>query len=242
MFEKIKEVFTNDNDRRQSMLLKVTDINKTYHTGEVNFQALYDVSMQIELGEFTAIAGPSGSGKTTLLNIIGCLDTPDSGSIVLEEQELTGKSSKELALLRREYFGFIFQTYNLIPVLSVFENVELPMKLFKKYEEQEIRERVLEVLDRVGLKGLENRRPLELSGGQQQRVSIARALVKKPKMVLADEPTANLDSKTGETIVDIMRDMNKEEDVTFIFSTHDHKIIDHAQRVIRIRDGKIVDR
>ncbi len=221
------------------MLLEVKNLNKIYHTGKIDFQALHNVSVSIDKGEFTAICGPSGSGKTTLLNIIGCIDKADSGEIILDGTNLKGRTSKELAYLRRKYFGFIFQTYNLIPVLTVYENVELPLKLLRKYSDVEIRRRVMEVLEEVGLKGLENRKPLELSGGQQQRVSIARALVKKPKMILADEPTANLDTATGESIVHLMMEMNEKENVTFIFSTHDQMIMKHAKRLINIRDGKI---
>lgn len=228
------------------MLLDVRNINKTYHTGKVDFQALHDITFSMQEGEFTALCGPSGSGKTTLLNIIGCIDNADSGELVLDGILLSGKTRDELAALRREYFGFIFQTYNLIPVLSVFENVELPLKLLKKDNDEAIRERVLEVLALVGLKdelgipALEKRKPLELSGGQQQRVSIARALVKKPRMILADEPTANLDTATGEGIVDIMKEMNSKEGVSFVFSTHDKLIMEHARRLIKLRDGKVV--
>ncbi len=221
------------------MLLKVEDLKKSYLSGKIVVKALNGINLDIDEKEFTAIVGPSGSGKTTLLNLIGCIDSADSGKIFLENIEITDKNSKELALLRREYFGFIFQSYNLIPVLNVFENVELPLKLLGKHSKKEIETLVLGILEEVGLKGLEKRMPLELSGGQQQRVSIARALVKKPKMVLADEPTANLDSKTGEAIVDIMKNMNEIEGVTFIFSTHDELIMKHAKRILHIRDGLI---
>ncbi len=221
------------------MLLEVKNLNKTYHTGKVDFQALYDVDLFIEKMEFTAIAGPSGSGKTTLLNCIGCIDRADNGEILLEGDDITKKSPRELALLRRENYGFIFQTYNLIPVLKVFENVEMPLRLLKRFTEEEERERVLDILEKVGLSGLENRLPLELSGGEQQRVSIARALIKKPKIILADEPTANLDSKTGESIVDLMHGLNEKEGVTFIFSTHDQLVMKHARRLVEIRDGRI---
>lgn len=223
------------------MLLEVKDLNKVYHTGEVDFQALYDINLQIKEGEFLALAGPSGSGKTTLLNIIGCLDNSTDGKVILDGEVLTDKKSDELALLRREYFGFIFQTYNLIPVLSVYENVELPLKILGKHSTDEIHDKVMGILKDVELTGFEDRYPLQLSGGQQQRVSIARALIKNPKMVLADEPTANLDSKTGEAIVDIMKMMNKKQNVTFIFSTHDRLIIEHAQRIVRLRDGRVVE-
>ncbi len=221
------------------MLLEVKNLNKTYQSGNIGFQALHDINLSIDRGEFTAICGPSGSGKTTLLNIIGCIDSSDSGQVLLDGVDLSGKKSLDLALLRREYFGFIFQTYNLIPVLTSYENIELPMKLLKKYRDPEIKKRVLEVMEKVGLSGLEHRKPLELSGGQQQRVSIARALVKKPKMILADEPTANLDSANGESIVRLMHEMNDKEGVTFVFSTHDQLIMKHARRLINIRDGRV---
>ena len=221
------------------MLLQVKKLNKTYRTGKVDYQALYDIDVNIDSGEFTTFAGPSGSGKTTLLNLIGCIDRSDSGEILLENINLTSKKPDELALLRREYFGFIFQTYNLIPVLNVYENIELPLKLLKKHTEEEMKKRVTDILKDVGLEGLDKRMPLELSGGQQQRVSIARALVKRPKMVLADEPTANLDSKTGESIIQLMKDMNAKEGVTFIFSTHDPMVMGQAKRLIKLHDGRI---
>ena len=223
------------------MFLEVKDVNKTYYSGKVPFQALHDISLEIKEGEFTALAGPSGSGKTTLLNIIGCIDKPDNGSVIIDQEKLTGKNPNELAYYRREHFGFIFQTYNLIPILTAFENVELPLKILKKYSKSEIRDMVMGVLKKVELDGLENRKPLELSGGQQQRVSIARALIKNPKLVLADEPTANLDSETGEKIVDLMKRMNDEDNVTFIFSTHDNLILKHAPRIVKLRDGRIVN-
>lgn len=221
------------------MLLEVKNLNKTYHSGKIDFQALNDISIAIDSGEFTAIAGPSGSGKTTLLNCIGTIDRADNGQVILDGIDLLGKKSDELAHLRKEYFGFIFQTYNLIPVLTVYENVEMPLRLLKKDSPKEMKDKVLGILERVGLSGLEYRRPLELSGGQQQRVSIARSLVKNPKMVLADEPTANLDSKTGEGIVELMQELNAKDNVTFVFSTHDALIMKHAKRLIKIRDGRI---
>lgn len=221
------------------VLLQVKNLHKTYVAGKLDVKALQDISVTLDQGEFTAIAGPSGSGKTTLLNCIGTIDRAEAGEVILDGVNLMGKTSNELAALRREYFGFIFQTYNLIPVLTVFENVEMPMKLLRRFSPQEIRDNVMDMLAKVGLQGLENRRPLELSGGQQQRVSIARALVKHPKMVLADEPTANLDSKTGEEIVDLMKELNEKEGATFLFSTHDQLIMKHAKRLIKLRDGKI---
>lgn len=221
------------------MLLDVKHLHKTYYSGKVSFQALHDISLSIAAGEFAAIAGPSGSGKTTLLNCIGTIDKADQGQLILDGVDLMGKPSSELAALRKEYFGFIFQTYNLIPVLTIYENVEMPLKLLKKESSEAIKEKVMAILDRVGLSGLDKRRPLELSGGQQQRVSIARSLVKQPKMVLADEPTANLDSKTGEAIVELMQELNNKDQVTFVFSTHDPLIMKHAKRLIKIRDGRL---
>lgn len=221
------------------MLLEIKNLNKTYYSGKTRFQALNDINLSVNDGEFTAIAGPSGSGKTTLLNCIGCIDRADSGTVLLNGENLTDKSLKQLAYFRRENYGFIFQTYNLIPVLNVFENIELPLKLLKRFSEREISSQVFEILEKVNLKGLDRRMPAELSGGEQQRVSIARALIKKPSVVLADEPTANLDSVTGQTIVSLMKDMNKNEGVTFIFSTHDRFIMDQAERLIEMRDGRI---
>lgn len=221
------------------MLLEAKKLNKTYHSGKVDFQALRDIDVSVERGEFTAIAGPSGSGKTTLLNCLGTIDRAESGRIVLDGVDLMTKTRDELARLRKEYFGFIFQTYNLIPVLTVYENVEMPLRLLRRDPPAVMRDKVMGILAKVGLAGLEQRRPLELSGGQQQRVSIARALVKHPKMVLADEPTANLDSKTGEEIVDLMKALNEQEGATFLFSTHDQLIMKHAKRLIKIRDGKL---
>jgi len=221
------------------MLLEVKALNKQYKSGKVIFQALKNINVELEQGEFTAIAGPSGSGKTTLLNCIGTIDKAESGEIILDGIDLMTKTSAELAKLRKEYYGFIFQTYNLIPILTVFENVEMPLKLLGRYSEEEIKNKVHSILEKVGLTGLDKRRPLELSGGQQQRVSIARALVKEPKVVLADEPTANLDSKTGEEIVALMQTLNEKDRVTFIFSTHDQLIMQHAKRIIKIRDGQV---
>lgn len=223
------------------MLLQVLNVNKIYRTGKTNFQALKDISFNIDKEEFTAISGPSGSGKTTLLNIIGCIDKPDSGEIILEGKSIKARNSDELAYLRREYFGFIFQTYNLIPVLTAYENVELSLRLLKKYSEDEIKKKVNEALEKVGLIELKDRKPLELSGGEQQRVSIARAIVKNPKLILADEPTANLDTENGKKIVELMLKMNREDGITFIFSTHDPLILEYANRNISLRDGRIIE-
>lgn len=222
------------------MLLEIKDLDKTYSIGVQNVKALTNINISIENGEFTALCGPSGSGKTTLLNIIGCIDSYDSGDLILEGVNLKKKTSDELAFLRREYFGFVFQTYNLIPVLSVYENVELPLKLLGGVKENIMKERIMACLEKVGLKGLEKRKPMELSGGQQQRVSIARAIVKNPKIILADEPTANLDSVTGKNIIDLMREMNEKDKITFLFSTHDGQIMNYAKKVINMRDGIII--
>ncbi|MGE5577495.1 MAG: ABC transporter ATP-binding protein [Syntrophothermus sp.] len=220
-------------------VLELKDITKNYKNGNLEVPALRGIDLVIEQGEFTAIAGPSGSGKTTLLNLVGCLDRPTSGSIRLSERELSDLDKNELAHIRRHEIGFIFQSYNLIPVLTAFENVEMPLRLLGGLSEREIKQRVESLLAEVGLEGLENRKPVDLSGGQQQRVAIARALIKEPKLVLADEPTANLDSENGEAILHLMRDMNEKKGVTFIFSTHDPRVIRHARRLIEVRDGRV---
>lgn len=218
-------------------MLTARGISKTYKTGEVACPALRETTITIAAGEFSALCGPSGSGKTTLLNILGCIDSSDSGELLLDDQPLAASGKDAMARIRRENFGFIFQTYNLIPVLSVYENVALPLTLLGRKEG--VRDAVMAMLDKVGLAGLENRRPAQLSGGQQQRVSVARALVKHPRIVFADEPTANLDSETGEAVIDLMREINRAQGTAFLFSTHDRQIMEHAARLIRIRDGKI---
>ncbi len=221
-------------------VLQVKGITKTYQQGEIVVHALREVDLTVEQGEFTSIAGPSGSGKTTLLNLIGCLDKPSKGEIYLDGQETGKLSKKELAMMRRNNLGFIFQNYNLIPVLTVYENVEFALRLLKGKNSKEIKERVLSILEKVGLGGLENRKTNELSGGQKQRVAIARALVKEPKIVLADEPTANLDSKTSKDVLDIMLKMNKELKTTFVFSTHDPLVMEYASRLVQVKDGQII--
>ncbi|RKZ00625.1 MAG: lipoprotein-releasing system ATP-binding protein LolD [Candidatus Hydrothermota bacterium] len=222
-------------------LLELRDVHKIYRTGRVEVHALKGIDIAVHRSDFIAIVGPSGSGKTTLLNIMGCIDLPTSGRVILERHEIHTKSPKELALLRRNYFGFIFQSFNLIPVLTVYENVELAINLKVKLPKSERRKRVMAILEAVGLADEHDRKPLELSGGQQQRVAIARALVQEPEFVIADEPTANLDSKTGAEIVELMRKLNEEKGVTFVFSTHDPLIMDMAHQVIRLRDGRIVE-
>ncbi|HON14618.1 MAG TPA: ABC transporter ATP-binding protein [Treponema sp.] len=222
-----------------SAILELEGITRIYKKGESEVHALDGVNLSIEKGEFTAIVGPSGSGKTTLLNIIGCLDTPTAGIVRYNGTPLGTMKEDERAAYRKKHISFIFQSYNLIPVLTVRENVELPLVIERRLSKAEIRKKAEEVLAAVGLKGLEDRFPRELSGGQEQRVAIARALVKDPYIVLADEPTANLDSHMAEEIVDLMRDINKKLNATFIFSTHDALVQRQARRVITIRDGAI---
>lgn len=219
-------------------IVECTDVVKTYRQGKVEVQALRGVSLSIEKGGFVAIAGPSGSGKTTLLNIMGGLDSADSGSIVVDGNILGRMNQTELALLRLHKIGFVFQAYNLIPVLSAIENVEYVMVL-QGIPATRRRERARSILNDVGLADLYDRRPAELSGGQQQRVAVARAIVSDPSIVLADEPTANLDSKTGHELLEMMREMNEKKKVTFIFSTHDTMVMDHARRLIQLRDGLV---
>ncbi len=221
-------------------VIKTKDLKKYYNAGtELEVRALDGVNLNIEQGEFTAIVGPSGSGKTTLLNIIGGLDSPTSGKVIINGQDITGLSENELIDFRLHHIGFVFQAYNLIPVLSAYENAEFIM-LLQGRPEVERRERVTKLLTDVGLEKQLDKRPAQMSGGQQQRVAVARALASKPKFVLADEPTANLDSKSTAQLLDIMKKLNEEEGVTFIFSTHDQRVIDRAKRIITLDDGKII--
>jgi putative ABC transport system ATP-binding protein len=221
-------------------IVECVDVNKTYLQGREIVQALKDVSLQIKKGEFLAVAGPSGSGKTTLLNLIGGLDLIDSGSIFVEGETFENMSQSQLANLRLHKIGFVFQAYNLIPVLSALENVEYVM-LLQGVPAVERRKKARAILDEVGLQGKYDRRPAELSGGQQQRVAVARAIVSNPSIVLADEPTANLDSKTGKGLLEIMTTLNVEKRITFIFSTHDKMVMNYAQRLILLRDGRVSD-
>lgn len=220
-------------------VITTKDLMKIYNDGSVIVKAVNGVTLNIEQGEFTAVKGPSGSGKTTLLNIIGGLDRPTSGSVMVADVELNGKSENELIDFRLNNIGFVFQSYNLIPVLTARENAEFIMLLQKKSKEERD-ERVMKLLEEVGIKEQADKKPGEMSGGQQQRVAVARALASKPKFVLADEPTANLDSKSTENLLDLMAKLNKEENVTFLFSTHDQRVIDRARRVITLEDGKII--
>lgn len=219
-------------------IVRLEHISKTYLQGKVEVNAVNDLSLMIETGDFAALCGPSGSGKTTVLNLIGGLDLPTSGKVLLAEQDLAALSRSALSAMRRDRIGFVFQAYNLIPVMTAFENAEFVLKL-QGVSQSECYDRVMAILKEVGLEGLENRRPDEMSGGQQQRVAIARAIVTQPAVVLADEPTANVDSVTAEALLDLMQRLNQEEGVTFLFSTHDPRVMDRAQRLIRLRDGRL---
>jgi len=219
-------------------VVEMIDLYKDYKVGKVLFPALRGISLKIEDGEFTAIAGPSGSGKTTLLNIIGCLDIPTKGDVLIDDTSITTLSTKEKAEFRKNELGFVFQTFNLIPVLTAYENVEMPLILVNMPAEEK-KERVISILEEVGLEEFVHRKSNEMSGGQQQRVAIARALVKKPSMVLADEPTANLDSVNAKEILSLMKELNEKKKTTFIFSTHDQLVMEFAERIIYLRDGKI---
>jgi putative ABC transport system ATP-binding protein len=223
-------------------IVSVKNAVKNYTLGAVEVPALRGVTLDVVEGDFLAIAGPSGSGKTTLLNLIGCVDTPTSGTVEVAGKDTRQLSERELTSLRLHTIGFIFQSFNLVSVLTVFQNIELPLLLQRELTGAERAQRVMTLLDKVGIREYATHRPSELSGGQRQRVAIARALVTRPQLVLADEPTANLDSVTGGHILDIMRDLNKSERTTFIFSTHDQRVMQHAHAVVRLADGKFVDR
>ncbi len=225
---------------RTGVVAETRSVSKVYRVGRIEIPALNDVSLTIRQGEFAAIVGPSGSGKTTLLNVIGCLDEPTAGEVLLDGRSVAGLSQKQRSEVRRRNLGFVFQTFNLVPVLSAFENVELPLILLKEPAASR-KQKVEKLLKMVGLGDLIHRRPNEMSGGQQQRVAVARALVKEPRLVLADEPTANLDSFTGEEILKLMRDLNKDLGITFIFSTHDRMVIDFARRLVVLHDGRIAE-
>jgi putative ABC transport system ATP-binding protein len=220
-------------------IVRLENISKDYLLGEQQVQALKNVTLSIEDSAFVAIAGPSGSGKSTLLNLIGCIDTPSSGKIFINSQDVSGQTPNELSELRARTIGFVFQTFNLFPVLSAEENVEYPLLQFKELGAAERRSRVSRYLDVVDLSRFARHRPNQLSGGQRQRVAIARALATQPKMVLADEPTANLDHKTGEGILQLMKDINGSFKTTFIFSTHDRRVMDMAEYLVRIEDGQV---
>jgi len=220
-------------------VIEIQHLTRKYGKGIGEVVAINEISLNIEYGEFTAIIGPSGSGKSTLLNLIGGLDKSDSGSVLLAGKDIAKMSGSQMSDFRRDRIGFIFQAYNLIPVLSAEENIEYIM-LLQGIPSVKRKERVQEMLFLVGLEGLGHRRPSELSGGQQQRVAVARAMASKPEIILADEPTANLDSKTGMALLDMMRQLNKDQGVTFVFSTHDEMIMKRARRLVHLRDGLVV--
>jgi putative ABC transport system ATP-binding protein len=219
-------------------IAQLEDVTKRYRQGAIDVHALRGLNLTVEPGEFTSLCGPSGSGKTTALNLIGALDTPTSGRVMLEGRDLSTLSRRELSHLRRDRIGFVFQAYNLMPVLTAYENAETVLRL-QGVAEAARRERVMAILAEVGLDGMEDRRPDELSGGQQQRVAIARAIASNPAIVLADEPTANVDSETAEHLLDIMEQLNRDRGITFLFSTHDPRVMARARRIVRIVDGTV---
>ncbi len=219
-------------------LYSVRDLRKTYRVGDVRTHALRGVDLDIERGEFTAIAGPSGSGKSTLLHLMGALDHPDGGEVVLAGDRIDRLGRREAARLRLAHLGFVFQAYNLIPVLSALENAAFVLEL-RGVARKEREQRARRALGALGMSGFEDRMPNQLSGGQQQRVAVARALAADPDIILADEPTANLDSTTGHQLIELMRELNEERGVTFVFSTHDQRLLDHVRRIVRLEDGRV---
>jgi putative ABC transport system ATP-binding protein len=225
---------------KHTPIVTLKNVCRFYIQGAETVRAVNDVSLTINSGDFAALCGPSGSGKTTILNMIGALDNPTSGAVTVDGKDLRKLSASEKSLFRRDRIGFVFQAYNLIPVLTAFENAEFILVL-QGIDQEKRRERVLALMDQMGLKGLENRRPDQMSGGQQQRVAIVRAMAAEPAIVLADEPTANVDSQTADSILDMMAELNQKHGMTFLFSTHDQRVIDRAHRVIRLHDGKIAE-
>jgi putative ABC transport system ATP-binding protein len=219
--------------------VELKDVNKTYHSGPIQVPALRGISLQVAVGEFLVFAGPSGCGKTSLLNIIGGLDRADSGEVLVEGRDLQLLSAGALAHLRLQRLGFVFQAYNLLPVLTALENAEFTL-LLQGVPARRRKERVEKLFSEIGLGGLEHRRPGELSGGQQQRVAVARAMVTEPALILADEPTANLDSVTARALLDVMEQLNRAHGTTFVYATHDPQVMERAQRLIRLRDGQVV--
>ena len=220
-------------------MIETKELKKTYKQGSLKVKAVDNVNLKISDGEFTAIVGPSGSGKTTLLNCIGGLDNPTSGKVIIDGELISSYSSNQMIKFRLNNIGFVFQSYNLIPVLTAKENIEMVM-LMQGYNKKDMEKRSSDLLNEVGMGDMSKRRPSELSGGQQQRVAVARSLASKPKFILADEPTANLDSKSTAKLLDIMSRLNKQEKITFVFSTHDQRVIDRARRVVTLVDGKII--
>lgn len=230
------QAHTNNPDIKD--IVRLESVSKIYQQGKLEVRAVDNVSLEIDTGDFCALCGPSGSGKTTILNMVGGLDVPSHGKVWLENRDLASLTRGEVADIRRDRIGFVFQAYNLIPVMTAYENAEFVLKL-QGISEKECHERVMTILAEVGLQGMEHRRPDEMSGGQQQRVAIARAIVTRPAIVLADEPTANVDSVTADALLDLMQKLNSEDGISFLFSTHDQRVMDRARRLIRLRDGKI---
>jgi putative ABC transport system ATP-binding protein len=220
-------------------LYTVKDLRKTYRVGDVVTTALDGVDLEVERGEFTAVAGPSGSGKSTLLHLMGALDRPDGGEVVLDGRRIDALERQEAARMRLQHLGFVFQAYNLIPVLSALENAAFVLEL-RGVGKAEREGKAREALAALGMAGFEDRMPNQLSGGQQQRVAVARAIAADPDIVLADEPTANLDSATGQQLIDLMRSLNEERGVTFVFSTHDPRLLEHVRRIVRLEDGRVL--
>jgi len=220
-------------------ILRCENLKKTYKDNGVPVNAVNGINLKITKGEFTVIAGASGSGKTTLLNLLGALDHPTSGKVFFYKQDISSKSRKELAAMRLKNFGFVFQAYNLIPVLTAIENIEFSMMLLG-ISEKERRKKALALMEELGIGELANKRPNEMSGGQQQRVAVVRAIVNEPEVVFADEPTANLDSKTGANLLDLMQEMNEKKNITFIFASHDQQVIERGKRLLTLKDGKII--
>ncbi|MFV2060975.1 MAG: ABC transporter ATP-binding protein [Gammaproteobacteria bacterium] len=219
-------------------IVQLKNVSKIYQQGKIDVKAVDDFSLEINKGEFAALCGPSGSGKTSVLNLIGGLDVPNDGEVWVDQINLATLNASELSKVRKNRIGFVFQSYNLIPVMTAYENAEFVLNL-QGVKEAECRERVMAILKEVGLEGLENRRPDEMSGGQQQRVAIARAIVTQPAIILADEPTANVDSHTAASLLDLMQQLNQDKDMTFLFSTHDQHVMDRAKRLIHLIDGKL---
>jgi len=228
----------SETKQKTEHIVRLQDVVKTYRQGKVDVHAVNRVSLEIKNGDFAALCGPSGSGKTSILNLIGGLDVPTSGRVWVDDVDLSTLDNTELSEMRKNRIGFVFQAYNLIPVMTAYENAEFVLNL-QGLGESECRDRVMATLQAVGLEGLEHRRPDEMSGGQQQRVAIARAIVTNPAIVLADEPTANVDSHTAESLLDLMQQLNREQGITFLFSTHDQHVMDRARRIISVHDGKI---
>ena len=219
-------------------IVKLNNVSKFYQQGKVTVKAVEDLSLSLNAGDFVALSGPSGSGKTTILNLIGALDEPTSGTVWLEGLDLSQQNRTRLSKIRRDRIGFVFQSYNLIPVMTAFENAEFVLAL-QGVEADERQKRVQAIMQEVGLADLMNRRPDELSGGQQQRVAIARAIVPEPAIILADEPTANVDSATANDLLDLMEELNINKGITFLFSTHDQRVMNRAHRLIKLQDGKL---